>query len=83
MDRMTRVEAAEYIGCSYSKLGSMERAGIMKGTYYEIGNGERRRKIYITERLNDWILAGGEPAAWERKAKLDGLYPAPFMKIAR
>lgn len=67
MNRLTRAEAAEYIGCSISKLYSMEKAELLKGTYYEIGNGQRRRRLYITEKLDKWIDAGGEPAAWERK----------------
>lgn len=67
LNRMTKAEAAEYIGCSLAKLCQMERAGIMDGTYYEIGNGQIRRKIYIVEKLDEWSLMGGEPAAWERK----------------
>ena len=75
MNRLTKKEAAEYIGCSISKLGAMERAGLMKGTYYEIGNGRVRRKLYITDRVDEWMLAGGEPAAWERLAKEEGRFP--------
>ena len=68
LERLTKAEAAKYIGCCLSKLNQMEKAGLMKGTYYEIGNGQIRRKIYIVERLDEWLLQGGEPAAWERKA---------------
>lgn len=67
MNRLTRAEAAEYIGCSISKLYGMEKADLLKGTYYEIGSGLRRRRLYITPKLDEWIQAGGEPAAWERK----------------
>lgn len=68
LNRMTRAEAAKYIGCSVGKLAQMERAGLLPGVYYEIGNGQRNRRIYITDRLDEWLLQGGEPAAWERKA---------------
>lgn len=68
MKRLTRHEAAEFIGCSLSKLHQLEKAELLDGTYYEIGNGERRKRIYISERLEEWLLKGGEPTAWERKA---------------
>lgn len=81
MNRLTKAEAAKYIGCSVSKLGSMERAGLMKGTYYEIGNGKVRRKLYITDKVDEWMLAGGEPAAWERLAKEEGRFPFMLNKM--
>ena len=68
MNRLTRAEAAEYIGCSLSKLYSMEKASLLKGTYYEIGSGLKRRRLYITAKLDKWMEDGGEPAAWERKS---------------
>lgn len=67
LNRLSRQETADFIGCSLSKLYSMEKAGLMKGTYYEIGYGLRNRRFYITSKLEDWLDKGGEPAAWERK----------------
>ena len=75
---MTRTEAAEYIPCSLSKLYQMEKGGLMDGTFYEIGTGERRRRIYITERLDEWIMQGGEPAAMERLHS-----PAPTLRAVK
>ena len=67
MNRLTRKEAAEFIGCGLSALYRMEKGGLLKGTYYEIGNGKRRKRLYITDKLEKWIRDGGEPAAHERK----------------
>ncbi len=67
LNRLSRQEAADYIGCSLSKLYSMEKAKLMEGTYYEIGYGLKNRRFYITSKLVDWLEKGGEPAAWERK----------------
>lgn len=63
MNRLTREEAAKYIGCSMSKLYSMERGGLLEGTYYQIG----RRRLYITDRLEKWMNDGGELNAYEKK----------------
>lgn len=63
MNRLFRKEAAEFIGCGLSTLDRMERTGLMDGTFYTFGN----RKIYITEKLEEWILNGGELGAYERK----------------
>lgn len=67
MQRLTREEAAKYLCCSRSKLYRMESAGLLEGTYYDIGAGKRNRRLYITDKLDEWMLAGGEPAALERK----------------
>ncbi|MBQ9096840.1 MAG: helix-turn-helix domain-containing protein [Clostridia bacterium] len=66
MDRLTRSEAADFIGCSKSKLYSMEKAGFLKGTYYQIG----RRRFYITEKLENWMKNGGEAREIEEKILL-------------
>ena len=63
MNRLTRDEAAEFIGCSISKLYAMEKAGLLNGTFYQIG----RRRLYITSKLEEWIMRGGELEALERK----------------
>ena len=68
MNRLTSAEAAEYLRCSQSKLYRMATSGLLDGTFYEIGAGPRnRRRLYITDKLDEWMLAGGEPAALERK----------------
>lgn len=62
MNRLTRKEACEFIGCGMTKLYELERSGQLAGTYYNIG----RRRLYITEKLQDWMLNGGdkcEPAS--------------------
>lgn len=63
MNRLYRLEAAEYIGCSPSTLYRLEKMGLMDGTFYQIG----RRRIYITAELDKWIENGGELGAYERK----------------
>lgn len=57
LNRLTREEAAEYLGVSLSSLYGLERSGQLEGTFYRIG----RRKIYITEKLKEWAENGGEP----------------------
>ena len=56
MNRLTRKEACEFIHCGLSKLYELERSGKLKGTYYMVG----RKRLYITEKLEEWILNGGE-----------------------
>lgn len=68
-NRLTRNEAAEFIGCSRSKLHGLEKAGFLKGTYYRIGN----RRFYITEKLEEWMQRGGEHAEIIER----GLYQMP------
>ena len=63
MNRLFREEVPDYIGCSLSQLYRMEKRGLMQGTYYTIG----RRKIYITEKLDEWMNLGGALGAEERK----------------
>ncbi len=67
MNRLTRTEAAEYLMCSSSKLYRMEQANLLDGTYYDIGSGRGRKRLYIKSKLDEWMLAGGEPAAIEKK----------------
>ena len=61
-NRLFRKEAAAYIGCGLSKLIQMERSGVMKGTYYTVGN----RSLYIVSKLDEWMAKGGEHGADER-----------------
>ena len=56
MERLTRKEAAEFLGCSMSALYSLEKSGQLEGTYYKIG----KRKLYIKSKLEKWALDGGE-----------------------
>lgn len=56
MNRLTRQEASNFIGCGMTKLYELERSGQLEGTYYQIG----RKRLYITEKLKDWIMSGGE-----------------------
>lgn len=55
MNRLTRKEAAEFLGCSLSGLHVLERKGSLNGTYYQIG----RKRLYITEKLIEWANNGG------------------------
>lgn len=65
MNRLTRDEAAKYLGCSSYTLWRMEKEGLFEpGDYYTMGT----RRLYITERLDEWMKLGGEVAARERKA---------------
>ena len=56
MNRLTREEAAEFLGCSKSAFYGLEKSGQLEGMYYKIG----RRKIYITEKLEAWAMRGGD-----------------------
>lgn len=56
MNRLTRKECSQYLGCSMSKLYSLEKSGALDNTYYTLGN----RRIYITEKIDQWINKGGE-----------------------
>ena len=72
MDRLTRTEAAAYLMCSRAKLYRMEQADLLSGTYYDIGFGKSRKRLYIRAKLDEWMLAGGEPAAIEKKMEKMG-----------
>ncbi len=65
-DRLSREEAAKYIGCGMSKLYELEKTGLLDGTFYNIG----RRRLYITEKLRQWMMNGGEYSAFERAANV-------------
>ena len=56
MERLTRQEAADFLGCSLSALYSLEKSGQLEGLYYRIG----KRKLYIKSKLEKWALDGGE-----------------------
>ena len=71
MDRLTRAEAAQFIGCSMSKLYGLEKAQLLEGTYYQIG----RRRLYITEKLEKWMMDGGEVHVIQEKRKMYGYNP--------
>lgn len=62
LNRMTRYQAMQYIGCKDNKMRQLERGGLLDGTFFTIGN----RKYYITEKLEQWLLEGGEAAAKAR-----------------
>lgn len=56
MNRLTRAEAAEFLGCGLSTLHKLERTKQLEGTYYQIG----RRRIYIADKLEKWMRNGGD-----------------------
>ncbi len=66
MNRLTRKEACEFIGCGMTKLYELERSGQLEGTYYNIG----RRRLYITEKLQDWMLNGGDKCGQARSLRV-------------
>lgn len=55
MERLTRQEAADFLGCSLSALYSLEKSGQLEGLYYRIG----KRRLYIKSKLERWALEGG------------------------
>lgn len=64
MNRLTREEAAKYLGCGISSLRRMEKEELFEpGDYYTVG----RMRLYITERLDEWMKRGGEAGARERR----------------
>lgn len=66
MNRLTRQEAAEYLGCSRYTLYRMEKENLFEpGDYYTMGT----KRLYITESLDDWIKNGGEEGARMRKQR--------------
>lgn len=56
MNRLTRQEMCNYIGCGMTKLYELERSGQLEGTYYQIG----RKRLYIKEKVEKWLMNGGE-----------------------
>ena len=62
-NRLTRTQAAEFIGCSLSKLHYLIKSGLLNGTYYSIGN----RKYFITSKLEEWMNNGGEEMFAEKR----------------
>lgn len=72
--RLTRAEAAQFIGCSDTKLWQLTKNGLLDGTYYTIGC----RKIFIVEKLKEWMANGGELGAYERK---NNLIPLPHIEV--
>lgn len=62
MNRLTRLEAAEFLGCSKSAFYGLEKSGRLDGLYYKIG----RRKYYIKEKLEAWAMGGGEKN-WQKE----------------
>ena len=55
MERLTRQEAAEFLGCSLSAFYSLEKCGQLEGTYDRIG----KRKLYIKSKIEKWALDEG------------------------
>lgn len=66
MNRLTRKEACEFIGCGMTKLYEPERSGQLAGTYYNIGC----RRLYITEKLQAWMLNGGDKCESARSLRV-------------
>ncbi len=64
-DRLTRTQAAEFIGCGMSKFHYLIKSGQLDGTYYSIGN----RKYFITSKLQEWMNNGGEEKFSEKGMK--------------
>lgn len=66
MNRLTRQEAANYLGCSRYTIYRLEKEGLFDlGDYYDVGV----RRFYITEKLDAWMAAGGESGARQRKQR--------------
>ena len=63
LNRLTRVEAAEYIGCSPSTFNRLLREGYLKDTFYSVMG----RRFFITERLEAWMMSGGCEAFKEKE----------------
>lgn len=54
--RLTTAEAMEYIGCKETKFHCLVKSGHLDGTYFNIG----RRRIFMADKLDEWMLSGGE-----------------------
>jgi hypothetical protein len=72
--RLDRVEASKYIGCGLTKLNQLIKRGALDGTFYRIG----KRIIFIADRLDMWMLNGGEFGAFERQNNI-----TPLRRIER
>jgi len=64
-NRLTRAGAAKMLPCSLTKLHYLEKSGLLKGCFYNVGT----RRFYITDKLTAWCEVGGEQAAIERREK--------------
>ena len=62
LNRLTRSQAAEFIGCSESTFNKLLFNGFLKGTFYSVMG----RKFFITEKLNEWMNNGGCEAFSDR-----------------
>ncbi len=71
MERLTRKEAAEFLGCSRSALYKLEKTGCLKGLYYEIGT----KRLYIKAKLQEWVEKGGEAQCEPQPCALSSLTP--------
>lgn len=54
-NRLTRTQAAEFLGCSLSTFDRIVKRGYLKNTYFNLLG----RRFYITSRLEEWMVAGG------------------------
>lgn len=54
-DRLTREEAAKFIGCGITTFDKLQREGKLKGTYMQIYS----RRFYFTDKLIKWMEGGG------------------------
>lgn len=62
-NRLTRIEAAKYIGCSESTFNKLLREGYLKNTFYSVLG----RRIFITDKLDAWMMSGGCEAFKEKE----------------
>ena len=63
LNRLTRIEAAEYIGCSEATFNKLLKEGYLKNTFYSVLG----RRFFITEKLQEWMQAGGCEAFKNKK----------------
>lgn len=70
-NRLTRQEAAEFIGCGETKFNYLIKSGLLTGTYYSIGN----RRYFITEKLKEWMESGGEEGAMLKRTEGSVILP--------
>ena len=55
MNRLTRLQAAEYLGCSPASFALLLKSKQLEGTYYSVLG----RRFFITSKLDEWMNKGG------------------------
>ena len=53
--RLTRTQAANYIGCSLSLFDKLQREGYLEGTYFSLYG----RRYYIKDKIDSFLNSGG------------------------